>query len=148
MIAEEPFYRSMANYVIRFPAKDHLSVDLEAPSPGQDFVHVAARCNRLFHGCEPAVQQPDSLYIRRPLLGMVCRDVHYGGCEFPEIAQLQLGDHCRDLMSIRQHRKLGIQLFIDVCFRLFRKSQRNILLDNGDVLCLRLARGCGGVNVG
>ena len=147
MIAKEPFYRSMANYVIRFPAKGHLSADLEAPSPGQDLVHVVARCNRRFHGCEPAVQQPDSLYIRRPLLGMVRSDVHYGGCEFPEIAQLQLGNHCRDLMSIRQHCKLGIQLFVDVCFRLFHESQRNILLDNMDILWLRLARGSGGVNV-
>ena len=148
MIAEEPFYRSMANYVIRFPAEGHLSADLEAPSPGQDFIHVVARCNRLFHGGEPAVQQPDSLYVRRPLLSVVRSDVHYGSCEFPEIAQLQLGDHRADLISVGQHRKLGIQLFIDVCFRLFHKSQRNILLDNGDVLCLRLARGSGGVNVG
>ncbi len=49
-------------------------------------------------------------------------------------------------MSIRQHRKLGIQLFVDVCFRLFHKSQRDILLDNGDIPCLRLARGSSGVN--
>ena len=31
-------------------------------------------------------------------------------------------------MSIWQHRKLGIQLFLDVCFRLFHEGQCHILL--------------------